>query len=512
MDLLYVGIAILLIAINAFFAMAEYSLVRIRESRLEELARKGKRLAPLIRFALDHLDGYMSTVQLGITMTSLGLGWVGEPAVARLIHRLFPLLDRSSTTGIATSLSFLAAFLLITGLHILFGELVPKLMAVRNPERYAGFTILPMTGFYYLAFVPMQALRRAANGVLKLFGIKGSASEEVHSEDEIKILLEAREEEGGLSLQRLLMFENLFDFGHTVVREVMTPRGSIAYLSCARSWEENLTVMMQYKRSRYPVCEDEIDSVRGYVHIKDLAFEYMTGEKEPDLLELARPILSLQGGTTLEECLRRFQAKRVSLAVVLDKRKKVTGLISMEDVVEEIVGEIRDEFERPPRASLAPAFVAEACDLERRGPGPLRAAARGRSAPARRPPGVQAGGRPGAGLPAGEGPELRPGLRDRLPPRPHPEPDRPPVHLPALPGRGGLPRAGRPAGAHGLPDPHSLLRAAGPAGPAVQAGQAGGEHPAAGAPPGGGERRGGAGGDHGLRGDHTPLNRTCRYS
>jgi CBS domain containing-hemolysin-like protein/mannitol/fructose-specific phosphotransferase system IIA component (Ntr-type) len=363
MDLIYVGIAILLIAINAFFAMAEYSRVRIRESRLEELARKGKRLAPLIRFALDHLDGYMSTVQLGITMTSLGLGWVGEPAVARLIHRLFPLLDRSSTTGIATSLSFLAAFLLITGLHILFGELVPKLMAVRNPERYAGFTILPMTGFYYLAFVPMQALRRAANGVLKLFGIKGSASEEVHSEDEIKILLEAREEEGGLSLQRLLMFENLFDFGHTVVREVMTPRGSIAYLSCARRWEENLTVMMQYKRSRYPVCEDEIDSVRGYVHIKDLAFEYMTGEKEPDLLELARPILSLQGGTTLEECLRRFQAKRVSLAVVLDKRKKVTGLISMEDVVEEIVGEIRDEFERPPRAALAPAFVAEACDL-----------------------------------------------------------------------------------------------------------------------------------------------------
>jgi len=363
MDLLYIGIAVLLIAINAFFAMAEYSLVRIRESRLEELTRQGKRLTGLIRFAVDHLDGFMSTVQLGITMTSLGLGWVGEPAVARLIHRLFPLLDRPAATGIATSLSFVVAFLLITGLHILFGELVPKLMAVRDPERYASFTILPMTGFYYLAFVPMQALRRAANGVLRLVGIKSSIAEEMHSEDEIKILLEEREEEGELSLQRLLMFENLFDFGHTVVREVMTPRGSIAYLSCARAWEENLTVMMQYKRSRYPVCSDEIDSVRGYVHIKDLAFEYMTGEKEPDLLELARPILSFQEGTPLEECLSRFQAKRVSLAVVLNKRKKVTGLLSMEDVVEEIVGEIRDEFERPPRAALAAAFVPEACDL-----------------------------------------------------------------------------------------------------------------------------------------------------
>jgi CBS domain containing-hemolysin-like protein len=364
MDYLHLAIAVLLIAVNAFFAMAEYSLVRIRESRLEELSRQGRRLARLIRFAVDHLDGFMSTVQLGITMTSLGLGWVGEPAAARLISRLFPLLDRSATTGLAASLSFLVAFLLITALHILFGELVPKLMAVRNPERYAAFTILPMTGFYYLAFVPMQLLRRAANGILRLAGIKPSPAEEVHSEDEIKILLEQREEEGGLSLQRLLMFENLFDFGHTVVREVMTPRGSIAYLSCARKWEENLMVMMQYKRSRYPVCTDEIDSVRGYVHIKDLAFEYMAGEREPDLLELARPILSFQEGTMLEECLRRFQAKRVSLGVVLNKRKKVTGLISMEDVVEEIVGEIRDEFERPPRAALAAAFVSEACDLQ----------------------------------------------------------------------------------------------------------------------------------------------------
>jgi len=363
-DLIYLLIAVLLIAVNAFFAMAEYSLVRIRESRLEELIRQGKRLAPLIRFAVDHLDGYMSTVQLGITMTSLGLGWVGEPSVGRLIHRLFPLLDRLAATGIATSLSFVVAFLLITGLHILFGELVPKLMAIRDPERYAGFTILPMTAFYYLAFAPMQVLRRAANGVLRLFSIQPSEGEEIHSEDEIKILLEEREEEGELSLQRLLMFGNLFDFGHTVAREVMTPRGSIAYLSCARRWDENLMVMMQYKRSRYPVCTDEIDSVRGYVHIKDLAFEYMTGEKEPVLLELVRPILHFQEATTLEDCLSQFQARRVSLGLVFNKRKKVTGLISMEDVVEEIVGEIRDEFERPPRAQLAASFVPEACDLE----------------------------------------------------------------------------------------------------------------------------------------------------
>jgi CBS domain containing-hemolysin-like protein/mannitol/fructose-specific phosphotransferase system IIA component len=362
-DLVHLLIAILLVLVNGFFALSEYSLIRLRESRLEELARKGTRRTKLIQFAVDHIDGYLSSVQLGITMTSLGLGWVAEPAVARLIRGIFPLLSPHITFGVASSVSFFLAFLIITMIHLLFGELVPKLMAIREPARFAMFTILPMTGFYYLSFPPMQLLRRAANGVLRLFGIRGTEGEDMHSEDEIKILLEEREEEGELSLQRLLMFENLFDFGHTLAREVMTPRGSIAYLSCARKWEENLMVMMQYKRSRYPVCRDEIDTVQGYVHIKDLAFEYMSGEKEPALLELRRPVLIFQETTPLEECLRQFQTRRVSLAVVLNRRKKVLGLLSMEDILEEVVGEIRDEFERPPRVQLSTAFVAEACDL-----------------------------------------------------------------------------------------------------------------------------------------------------
>lgn len=363
MDLIRLAIAVLLILVNGFFAMAEYSLVRIRASRLEEMIRQGKKSARLIQFAVDRLDGYLSAVQLGITMTSLGLGWVGEPAVARLIQRIFPDLAKPLAVGIAYSLSFTLAFIIITGLHILFGELVPKLTAIRNPEATAGLTIYPMTGFYYLSFLPMQLLRRAANGILRLFGMDPREAEEVHSEDEIKILLEEREEEGELSLQRLLMFENLFDFGHTMAREIMTPRGSIAYLSCSRRWEENLMVIMQRKASRYPVCTDEIDSVQGYVHIKDLAFEYMTGEKEPDLMEIRRPILIFQEATPLEECLHQFQSKRMSLAVVLNKRKKVTGLISMEDIIEEIVGEIRDEFERAPPLQLSATFVPEACDL-----------------------------------------------------------------------------------------------------------------------------------------------------
>jgi CBS domain containing-hemolysin-like protein/mannitol/fructose-specific phosphotransferase system IIA component (Ntr-type) len=362
-DLWYLLIAFLLVLVNAFFAMAEYSLVRIRASRLEELIREGRRAARLIRYAVERIDGYLSAVQLGITMTSLGLGWVGEPALGRLIQRLIPALAERVAAGLALSLSFTLAFLLITALHILFGELVPKLTAISNPERAAAFTIYPMTGFYFLSFLPIQLLRRAANGVLRLFGARGVTASQLHSEDEIKILLEQREEEGELSLRRLLMFENLFDFGRARVREVMTPRGSIAYLSCARRWEENLMVMMQRKASRYPVCREDLDTVAGYVHVKDLAFEYMSGEKEPDLLAVRRPLLYFREDTPLEEAVRRLQYNRISLAVVLNQRKKVAGLISLEDLLEEIVGEIRDEFENAPQVRLSRAFVSEAVDL-----------------------------------------------------------------------------------------------------------------------------------------------------
>jgi CBS domain containing-hemolysin-like protein len=355
------------VLVNAFFAMAEYSLVRIRTSRLEEMIRQGKRSALLIRFAVEHLDGYLSSVQLGITMTSLGLGWVGEPAVARLIQRALPLLAVPAAAALATSLAFVLAFILMTATHILFGELVPKLMAIGKPEAAATFTIYPMTGFYYLSFVPMQLLRRAANAVLRLAGVPVVSADghgDMHSEEEIKILLEEREEEGELSLQRLLMFENLFDFGRGRVREVMTPRGSIAYLSRARDWEDNLVVIVQSKASRFPVCRDDLDTVEGYVHIKDFAIEAIGGEGPPDLRAITRPILRLPEETHLEEAVRKLQQGRTRLAVVVNKRRKVVGLISLEDLLEELVGEIRDEFERVPEYRLSAVFVPEACELE----------------------------------------------------------------------------------------------------------------------------------------------------
>ncbi|MBN1834262.1 MAG: PTS sugar transporter subunit IIA, partial [Spirochaetales bacterium] len=303
-------------------------------------------------------------VQLGITMTSLGLGWVGEPAVAGLLNRLLPRLWPGAATAVGYSVSFTVAFLLITAVHILFGELVPKLVAIARPERGALLTILPLTGLYYVSYAPMLGLRKAASAVARLFGGASEMGEEVLSEEEIKIILEQREEEGGMSLQELLIFENLFDFGRSRARQAMTPRHAVAYLSAARTWQENLAVMKQRKASRYPVCREDLDSVEGYVHVKDLAFEYMSGEREPELLVIRRPILRVRDNLPLAECLRRFQVEQVSLAVVTDRAGRVAGLLSAEDIVEEIVGEIRDEFDRRPPLRLTDAFATEACDLE----------------------------------------------------------------------------------------------------------------------------------------------------
>ncbi|MBN2553587.1 MAG: DUF21 domain-containing protein [Spirochaetales bacterium] len=354
----------LLIGFNAFLALAEYSIVRLRSSQLEQMIRSGSRLARLVRYAVERIDGYLSAVQLGITMTSLGLGWIGEPVVARLLHTLLPRLWSGASAALSASISFAAAFLLITALHIVFGELVPKLLAIARPERGSILTIVPLTGLYYLSYVPMLGLRKAAALVARLVGGATREDEEELSEEEIKIILEQREEKGDMSLQQLLLFENLFDFGRSRVREAMVPRDSIAYLSSARPWRENLEVILQRKASRYPVCREGLDTFEGYVHIKDLAFRFMTGEEEPELLDISRPMLRVRAEMSLAECLRRFQVQQISLAIVLDHRGRVVGLLSAEDIVEEIVGEIRDEFERRPPLRLAECFVPEACDLD----------------------------------------------------------------------------------------------------------------------------------------------------
>ena len=368
------GLALLAAAVflimNAFFVLAEFSIVKVRYTRLEELALKGNTSAKIAKEAVSHLDAYLSTCQLGITIASLGLGWIGEPAFARLITPLLNYVGINLSPAVHHSIAFAIAFTLITGLHVVVGELAPKNMAIRLPEKSTLMIAIPLKIFHRIMFVPMWILNECANYLLKICGIKSSADELVHSEDELRMILGQSQEYGKISLGRLMMFEHLFDFGKTKVKEIMTPRASIAFISMEKPWAENLKMIKERKLSRYPLTKNSIDETFGFIHFKDLALTFLdcnTSCNNPDnLLKMKREISTVSQEITAEKALREFQEKRVHIALVKNHENKITGLLTMEDIVEELTGEIRDEFDNDPPVRLSQIILKDACifDLE----------------------------------------------------------------------------------------------------------------------------------------------------
>lgn len=363
-NIFYLLIALFLLLLNAFFVLAEFAIVKVRSTRLEELARKGHRRAKLAQFTVKHLDEYLSAIQLGITMASLGLGWVGEPALAHLIAPLFSLFHIPLSSAVSYSISVTIAFIIITWMHVVIGELMPKNLALRMPEKSALIVSVPLHIFYRLTYIPMWILNESANLFLRIIGFRSSEGELAHSEEEMRMILGQSQEQGKLSLGRLMMFENLFDFGHTIVKEIMTPRGSIAFISHNRSWKENLAVIKQKKLSRYPLCKMGPDDITGLIHYKDIALENLLGEKGPHLDAIRRNIHSILEATPVEKLLREFQEKRLQMAIVKNYDGKVMGLVTIEDILEELVGEIRDEFDSAPVTMLSDVLVPEAMELE----------------------------------------------------------------------------------------------------------------------------------------------------
>jgi len=356
-------LVLLLIMLNAFFVLSEFSLVKVRSTRLEELSRHGSKKALLAKKAAHQIDDYLSAIQLGITMASLGLGWVGEPAVAKLFQSMMPSLAPSLSSALSHSVAFVCAFLIITAMHVTLGEQVPKLIAIRIPDRTAMWTAYPLYLFYKAAYLPMKLLNDMAQFVLRLLGFTQPEKEMVHSEEEMRMILAQSQEEGNISLGRFLMFENLFDFGHATVKEIMTPRQSIACLSVNKNWDENFSVIKQRRYSRYPLCAAGVDDATSYVLLKDLVLDSVPGQ-EPHLTGKRRELLFMQEGTPLEVAQREFQEKRRHMALVKNAEGKITGLITLENVLEELTGEIRDEAEIIAPVTLYNSFVFEAALLD----------------------------------------------------------------------------------------------------------------------------------------------------
>ncbi|MBI5244471.1 MAG: DUF21 domain-containing protein [Elusimicrobia bacterium] len=360
-DWLGLAIAALLLLLNAFFVLAEFAFIKIRPSRVEELARRGGVNAALVKHVSSNIDAYLSTIQLGITMASLGIGWLAEPAIAHLLGPWLKLLPLGLSKAASYSLSFAVAFAFITILHVVVGENAPKLVAIRRPTRAAILTAAPLHLCHKIFHLPMTLLNALANFTIRIAGLRAAdPSESTHSDEELKILLAHSQESGALPLSRLLLFENLFDFGYTQVKDVMVKAEGIAWLSLDKPWEENLAVVRKGKFSRYPLCGASLDDVRGIVHFKSL---WLTdADENPGLAQLAQPALFFAEETPLERALLDLRQKHTHMALVRDKAGRISGLLTLEDVIEELVGEIRDEFEAPPPSLLSDIIVPQAVD------------------------------------------------------------------------------------------------------------------------------------------------------
>ncbi|MBL8818745.1 MAG: DUF21 domain-containing protein [Planctomyces sp.] len=347
MVILYLFIAVVLILLNGFFVLAEFAAVKMRPSRVRELQNDGVRWAEAAAHVQDHLDEYLSVCQVGITFTSIGLGFVAEPAVVRLIEPALlwtGLFSADTTTTVVTahSVAFVISYLLVSYLHILIGELVPKSIAIRRTDRSALYTAPPLRLFRTLFIVPLSILNGSANLTLRLIGLGNLKHSETHSEDELRILLNQSQSSGLMSFRRLLFLENVFDLGELLVKDAMRPRSQVRCMIQSRTWEENLEIARRYRFSRYPLTNDMNGDPEGIVHLKDMM---LLGDRDCDLRTIKRPAIFVEETTLLELVLAEMQRKRIHAAIVRDAKGNWTGFLTLEDVIEEIVGTIRDEFE-----------------------------------------------------------------------------------------------------------------------------------------------------------------------
>ncbi|HEX5386757.1 MAG TPA: hemolysin family protein [Gemmatimonadales bacterium] len=340
---------VLLVVANAYFVATEFSLVSSRKTRLDEMIRAGNRKATFARRAIQSLDRSISATQLGITLASLGLGWVGEPAVAALIRGWFSGLP-AAVAGIALhSVATIVAFAIVTYVTIILGELVPKAFALVHPEIVASWTAGPLLAFGWVMAGPIALLRRSSNWLLNLAGINPPGeTERLHSADEIRMLVEQSEEGGKLLQEDARLLEGVFEFSEKTAQEVMTPRTQMVAFAAETPVEAAADEVARVRRSRYPVYQDSLDEIVGVVHAKDI-LSALRAHPGAQLRTIMRPPLFVPGTREVEDVLADMKRLKTHLAVVLDEYGGTAGLVTMEDLLEEIVGPIFDEYDRQER-------------------------------------------------------------------------------------------------------------------------------------------------------------------
>ena len=352
---------LVLIAANAFFVAAEFALVAARRTRIEALVRRGDRKARTVRRALQDLYRQLSAAQLGITVASILLGYVAEDTVAHLFRSWFaslpPSLEFLSRGGIAS----VTAVAIISFLHVVVGEQAPKAWAITYPESTSRWVAAPLIVFSWITRPFTELLNWSSNVVIRMLGIKKPSTEHdrVHSPEELRMLVEQSRQTGGLGAGDARLLEGVFEFSEKNAREVMTPRTAIVALPAEASLAEAADRVAAAGRSRYPVTGESLDDVVGIVHAKDILRGLLSGSEAP-VQDIARPAFFVPGTREVEDVLADMKRQKVHLAIVLDEFGGTAGLVTMEDLLEEIVGPIYDEYDQPPAPGAAASAAAGA--------------------------------------------------------------------------------------------------------------------------------------------------------
>ncbi len=337
-------ITLLLVFFNGFFVAAEFAIVKVRASQLEVKVKNGNRSAILSKHIVAHLDGYLAATQLGVTLASLGLGWTGEPVVSKIILKIMDFVGAAADPELAHSIALPIAFAVITVLHIVFGELAPKSLAIQRSEKTTLFIAYPLH-FFFIIFRPfVWVLNGIAGFILHRFGISTTSSAEVHSSEELQYLVQQGQQSGEIDAAEYKIIKNVFDFSEQTAKQIMVPRTQVFAIDVDEFDDALLDKIIEESYSRIPCYEKNMDAIVGVVYLKDILIAIR--KQEPfNIRNVMRNILVVPDTKSIGQLLNEFQVKHQQMALVVNEYGGTEGIITMEDILEELVGEIQDEYD-----------------------------------------------------------------------------------------------------------------------------------------------------------------------
>ncbi|MGG3280723.1 hemolysin family protein [Paenibacillus solani] len=339
-----------LIAATAFFVMTEFAIIRLRPSRVDQLVMEGRKGALAVKKVTTNLDGYLSACQLGITITALGLGWLGEPTIEKILHPVFDSL--SIPAAIASLVSFLLAFIIMTYIHVVIGELAPKTIAINKAEAVSFFCATPIIWFNRIMYPFIWLLNGSANKIVRLFGMHpASEHDEAHSEEELRMILSDSYESGKINQAEYGYVSRIFAFDDMLAKEIMVPRTDMICLYVDKPLAANLQIIKREQYTRFPVVRGDKDQIVGMVNTKQFFLEF-DDNSNIDLSKLIHPAMTVSEAIPIKKLLRKMQQEGTHMAILIDEYGGTSGMITIEDILEEIVGEIRDEFDEDEEREL----------------------------------------------------------------------------------------------------------------------------------------------------------------